>query len=253
MKGAGLGTMASLAGVAVEGWRDARVESGKQKKGQGWDNVMTIGSEALKYGGIGATIGSLIPVIGTGIGTAIGAITGTVIGICKAGKRKAEANLENALSAKGLEAHGKYSKKEMKNITASLATGKLDDETRAKLIGQGDSAILDEIDKRRIKEAKIAAIGANPMKSNGNEAVSLSPSARRGQENKPQDVNINIDGKLKLEGANGKEIDVTKELMAALKNPSFIKNTLIPIIMKGLNESKYGTNVPSGINRYAIA
>lgn len=252
--GAGIGLAASLAGEGLKMWRDSRISSGKGKKGDTADLWMTGGSEVLKYTGIGATIGSFLgPGIGTAVGAAVGAVTGTVVGICKAGKRKAEANLENALSTKGLEAHGKYSKKEMKNITASLATGKLDDETRAKLIGQGDSAILDEIDKRRIKEAKIAAIGATPMKSNGNEAVSLSPSSRRNQENKPQDISISIDGKLKLEGANGKEIDVTKELMTALKNPSFIKNTLMPIIMKGLNESKYGTNVPRGINSYAFA
>jgi len=285
-KGAGVGMAASLAGAALEGWRDARVESGKQKKGYGVDNAMTWGSETLKYTGIGTSLGSMIaPGIGTAIGAAIGVVTGTVVGICKAGKRKAEANLENALSAKGLEVQGKYSKKEMKSITASLATGKLDDETKAKLIGQGDSAILDEIDKRRIKEAKIAAIGrptvinnqneitalspsgrknegiikpqapitVMPMKSNGNDVVSSSTAKNNGEKAKPQEININIDGKLKLEGNNGKEVDVTKELMAALKNPSFIKTTLIPIIMKGLNESKYGTNVPSGINRYAIA
>ncbi len=285
-KGAGVGMAASLAGMALEGWRDARVESGKQKKGYGVDNAMTWGSEALKFTGMGTSLGSMIaPGIGTAVGAAIGFVTGTVVGICKAGKRKAEANLENALSAKGLEAHGKYSKKEMKNITASLATGKLDDETKAKLIGQGDSAILDEIDKRRIKEAKIAAIGrptvinnqneitalspsgrknegiikpqapitVMPMRSNGNDVVSLSTAKNNGEKVNQQDININIDGKLKLEGNNGKEVDVTKELMAALKNPSFIKTTLIPIIMKGLNESKYGTNVPSGINRYAIA
>lgn len=284
-KGVGVGTVASLAGAALEGWRDSRIEKGKGKKGDTSDRWMTWGSETLKYTGIGTSIGSMIaPGIGTAVGAAIGAVTGTVIGICKNGKRKAEANLENALSAKGLEARGKYSKKEMKNITASLATGKLDDETRAKLIGQGDSAILDEIDKRRIKEAKIAAIGkpniiahqtelasispsgrkkeggikpqapitVMPMKSNGNDIVSSSTRKTR-EDIKPQDININIDGKLKLEGNNGKDVDVTKELMAALKNPSFIKTTLIPIIMKGLNESKYGTNVPSGINRYAIA
>lgn len=249
--GAGVGIAAGIAGAALQGWRDKRIESGKGKKGDSADSWMTVGSSALKFAGIGASTIGLIT--GPVIGAAIGGVVGTVVGITQKAKRKAEDNLENALSAKGLEVRGKYSKKEMKNITTSLATGKLDDETRAKLIGQGDSAILDEIDKRRIKEAKIAAIGANPMKSNGNEAISLSPSARRGQENKPQDININIDGKLKLEGANGKDVDVTKELMAALKNPSFIKNTLMPIIMKGLNENKYGTSVPRGINSYAFA
>lgn len=320
-KGVGAGTAVSLAGAALQGWRDARVESGKGKKGDTTDRWMTWGSSTLKYAGIGTSIGSMIaPGIGTAVGAAIGAVTGTVVGICQNGKRKAEANLENALSVKGLEAHGKYSKKEMKKITASLATGKIDDETKAKLIGQGDSAILDEIDRRRIKEAKIAAIGKTmvinnqnvtaavspssrkksgdnekekvqitvvtasksnvgngmtlssvgqkgnggvepqgpiavmPMKNNGNGEVSSSTAPKKDTEKpKPQDINININGRLKLEGAGGKDVDVTKELMAALKNPSFIKTTLIPIIMKGLNESKYGTNVPSGINRYAIA
>lgn len=250
LKGGGIGIAAGIAGAGLSALRDNRVKNGNGKKGDSTDNLMTVGSSALKWAGIGASTIGLVA--GPAIGAAIGAVGGTIIGLAQKGKRKAEANLETALSTKGLTAQGKYNRKEMKGITKAIATGKLDDDTKTKLIAQGDSAIVDEIDKRRIKEAKIASIGAVPMRSNGNDAVKLSPTARREEENKAKDINLNIDGKLKLEGANGKEVDVTKELMAALKNPSFIKNTLIPIIMKGLNESKYGTNVPSGINRYAI-
>lgn len=251
-KGGPIGLVTGLAGTGLDIWRESRIANGKGKKGDSADSWMTVGSSALKWAGLGSTAGMLFGPVGVAIGTALGAATGSIIGLVQKGKRKAEANLEAALSTKGLTAQGKYSKKEMKGITKAIATGKLDDETKTKLIAQGDSAIVDEIDKRRIKEAKIASIGAVPMRSNGNEAVKLSPIARREEDNKAKDINLNIDGKLKLEGANGKEVDVTKELMAALKDPSFIKNTLIPIIMKGLNESKYGTNVPSGINRYAI-
>lgn len=252
VKGGVIGTVAGLAGEGLGIWRDSRIANGKGKKGDSADSWMTVGSSALKWAGIGSAIGMFIPGIGSAIGAGIGAVGGTIAGLVQKGKRKAEANLETALSTKGLTAQGKYKKKEMKAITKAIATGKIDDETKTKLIAQGDSAIVDEIDKRRIKEAKIASIGVTPMKSNGNEEVKLSPSARMEREDKPKEINLNIDGKLRLEGANGKGVDVTKELMAALKDPSFIKNTLIPIIMKGLNESKYGTNVPSGINRYAI-
>lgn len=250
--GGPIGLVTGLAGTGLDIWRESRIANGKGKKGDSADSWMTVGSSALKWAGLGSTIGMIGGPIGVAIGTTLGAVTGSIIGLVQKGKRKAEANLETALSTKGLTAQGKYKKKEMKAITKAIATGKIDDETKTKLIAQGDSAIVDEIDKRRIKEAKIASIGVTPMKSNGNEEVKLSPSARREREDKPKEINLNIDGKLRLEGANGKGVDVTKELMAALKDPSFIKNTLIPIIMKGLNESKYGTNVPSGINRYAI-
>lgn len=251
--GGAIGTIAmsaaSVAGGFLGGslWlkaRNKRIAEGKGRKGDAMDYVHTIGGNALKTAGIGMAIAGPI-------GAAIGAIPGLVWGVVRARKRQLEGNLESALKKSGVEVQGKYKKKELKAITGALASGKLDDKTKAKLFAQGDSAILEQIDKRRIKEGKIAGVEAKAAKSNGNEAVAESQKAKRERETK-SDINLNINGTLKLEGDNGKSIDISKELIAALKDPTFINRTLIPTIMKGINNAQYGASVPSGINNYRL-
>lgn len=241
---------AALAGAGLIGgslWlkaRDKRIAEGRGRKGDTMDYLHTMGGNAVKGAGIGAAIAGPV---GAAVGTAVGALWG----VARAGKRKQEGNLETALKKSGVEVQGKYKVKEMKAITSALANGNLDDKTRAKLLAQGDGAILDQIDKRRIKEGKIAEVTAKPTKSNGNEAVAESQKSKKERETK-SDINLNIAGTLKLEGENGKSVDITKELMAALKDPTFINRTLIPTIMKGINNAQYGASVPSGINNYRL-
>ena len=53
----------------------------------------------------------------------------------------------------------------------------------------------------------------------------------------PQEINLNIGGTIKLEGTNGKQADITDEL---LKDPQFIRN------ITRLIESQMGTNITGG-------
>lgn len=75
-RGVGIGAVASLAGMAVDSYADKAAAAGKEGLASG----LGAAGGALKYGGMGAMIGSVIPVIGTGVGAAIGALYGGVAG-----------------------------------------------------------------------------------------------------------------------------------------------------------------------------
>lgn len=76
LKGVGIGAVAGLAGMAVDSFANDAAAAGKEGLASG----LGAAGGALKYGGMGAMIGSVIPVIGTGVGAAIGALYGGVTG-----------------------------------------------------------------------------------------------------------------------------------------------------------------------------
>lgn len=77
IKGANIAGWAGLAGNLIS---DKLASSGKIKEGGGLHTGLKIGSSALEYGALGATIGSIIPGVGTVIGGAVGGLAGAVKG-----------------------------------------------------------------------------------------------------------------------------------------------------------------------------
>lgn len=282
LKGAGIGTVATLAGEGLGMWRDSLVEKGSIEKGRGVDNAMTVGKGALTGAGIGAMVGSFVPVIGTALGAGIGAVIGGLNGIRNAAKRRAENNLDKALSSTGIKVQGKYSRKELNKITSALATGKIDDKLKTRLLASGDSSILDEIDKRRttenkisssnreyvmnstIKSANIRILSANLnvsdivkpklLTNTGSEAIKEPINSKRASNGgSSENINLNINGTIKLEGANGASVDISDKLInTLLRNDSFVRK-LSKMIDYELRVNKNGafrmTNI--GDSRYA--
>ena len=78
-KGIGGGIGGLLGGAALSYGADAARASGHEKIGAGAD----VASDALTYGGMGATIGSVIPGIGTAVGAGVGALGGAAYGLYK--------------------------------------------------------------------------------------------------------------------------------------------------------------------------
>jgi hypothetical protein len=70
--GAGMGLGVGLAGAGVNYLSDKYLTGGKKRAGK------TLGT-AMEYGALGATIGSVIPGLGTAVGGAIGAAVGTLV------------------------------------------------------------------------------------------------------------------------------------------------------------------------------
>jgi hypothetical protein len=79
VKGVGKGLVGAALGMGADYAADKLKESGHDELGAAAD----IGSEALSWGGVGATIGSVVPGIGTLAGGAIGAIGGAAYGTYK--------------------------------------------------------------------------------------------------------------------------------------------------------------------------
>lgn len=146
------GAGASILGAVGNHYTDKAVAEGKMEVGGLGHKAAKAGSQALSYGGIGATIGSMIaPGIGTAIGGALGAAIGGGIGLYQASKAKNKKVLDEQLAAKGIEVKGDYSNGKLKDIDKALQDGKLSDSLRRKLIANGDMAIVTEIEKKKEK------------------------------------------------------------------------------------------------------
>ena len=144
------GAGASILGAVGNHYTDKAVSEGKMEVGGLGHKAAKAGSQALSYGGIGATIGSMIaPGIGTAIGGALGAAIGGGVGLYQASKAKNKKVLDEQLSAKGIEVKGDYSNGKLKDIDKALQDGKLSDSLRRKLIANGDMAIVTEIEKKK--------------------------------------------------------------------------------------------------------
>ena len=144
------GAGASILGAVGNHYTDKAVAEGKMEVGGLGHKAAKAGSQALSYGGIGATIGSMIaPGIGTAIGGALGAVIGGGVGLYQASKAKNKKVLDEQLAAKGIEVKGDYSNGKLKDIDKALQDGKLSDSLRRKLIANGDMAIVTEIEKKK--------------------------------------------------------------------------------------------------------
>lgn len=96
IKGVGLGAVASVAGMAVDHYADKAVENKNE------DKAVALGAtaKALQYGGMGAMIGSVIPVVGTAVGAAVGASVGAVVGAIEKKEAVREKKKEDYLKEK---------------------------------------------------------------------------------------------------------------------------------------------------------
>ena len=147
LKGGGIGLIATVAGEGLDVLTNNMIEKGKLKKGSTGHNLMKTGSGALKGAGIGATIGSFIPGIGTAVGAAVGAAVGGYINHRKVLKERNETLIDSQLEAKGIERKGNYSVRKLKKIDKALQTGRMSNRLRRKLAYEGDTALIDEINR----------------------------------------------------------------------------------------------------------
>ena len=115
-----LGTAASMAGDHFGGQREAAgmQEADRGKVNQG--KALKAGATALEYGGYGAAIGSVVPVIGTAVGGAIGGVIGGIKGVFdnwfSEDAKKQEALLKEAEAKKKADAEAaKLAKEQSEN------------------------------------------------------------------------------------------------------------------------------------------
>ena len=112
-----LGTAASMAGEHFGGEREAQgmQEADRGKVNQG--KALKAGATALEYGGYGAAIGSVVPVIGTAVGGAIGGVIGGIKGVFdnwfSEDAKKQEALLKEAEEKKKADAEAAKLQKEL--------------------------------------------------------------------------------------------------------------------------------------------
>ena len=112
-----LGTAASMAGEHFGGEREAQgmQEADRSKVNQG--KALKAGATALEYGGYGAAIGSVVPVIGTAVGGAIGGVIGGIKGVFdnwfSEDAKKQEALLKEAEEKKKADAEAAKLQKEL--------------------------------------------------------------------------------------------------------------------------------------------
>lgn len=238
------GGIAGLAGWGVGALKDNMMENGTISNGSVGDFGMSIAEDALTYGGLGAIAG--IP------GMIAGGVIGVVTGAIKAGKRNAESKMNKIAESYGLELNGKYSNSEIAKITGGLATGKISDQMRANLIENGDVSLLNKIDELKknekaspllpdkIREMNLTADNVILKANNNPYASSIEPkkmtdtgndSIIRKKENITKNVternemNLSVGGTIRLEGMNGKQVDITDRLInQLLSNNSFIQN-----------------------------
>lgn len=107
----------------------------KAKKAKNLGKAADIGSTALTYGGIGATIGSFIPGIGTAIGGGVGALVGAGVGLYnnwesepeqkksieKAARTKPRASQSHSATPKGNSNH--ETNKKLDELIAAVKSG----------------------------------------------------------------------------------------------------------------------------------
>lgn len=137
VKGGGLGIIGAIGNVAT----DMAVESGKIKKGGVGHYAAKMGSTALE----GAALGALAGPIGMAIGGAIGATVGAV----KATKARRDVVVDTQLEKMGIQKKGDYGARSLKLIDKALQTGEISDRMRRKLIYNGDTELLDAINKKK--------------------------------------------------------------------------------------------------------
>ena len=150
-KGGGVGIIGAIGNMAT----DYLVDTGKIKKAGTTHGVLKTTSSALEGAGlgmaIGGAIGTVVPVIGNAVGATVGAVIGAIggatVGLIKTAKAKNEVIVDNQLQALGIERKGNYSLNKLKDIDKALQSGKMSNKLRKKLLKEGDTDIVNQINK----------------------------------------------------------------------------------------------------------
>jgi hypothetical protein len=90
-RGGLIGAGTALAGIGIDQFYNPNSEN--QETGK------NVASSVLQYGGIGAALGSFVPVLGTAIGGAIGVAVGGIVGLMAETKKQIEYDNSSTLSA----------------------------------------------------------------------------------------------------------------------------------------------------------
>lgn len=236
-KGLGAGLVLGTAGAVGNYFTDKAIEEGKMKAGSNKHKLAKMASQAATFAGIGSFLG--VP------GMIAGALIGGIVGHQQAQKYKNADILDNQLSTMGITRKGDYGARKLRKIDKALQTGEISDRLRRRLLQEGDTEILNAIEKKKnanelkkqkIKEKNRMRIGTAEISIGVAKFVSLGTTkplikgveekgyvaafdkqrekARTTYEenNKPTTFDININGTLRLTGERGQSIDLIHEL-----------------------------------------
>ena len=266
VSGGGIGSIATVLGVAGNIATDALIEKGKIKKGSGAHHAMSAGSSALAGAGTGAMIGSFLGPIGAGLGAAIGGVIGAGIGLWKSGaikqtvKKIKESKLGKAVSKKASEIKEKLEKSKVgkafntfRQSKVGKAVGKvLEYGTPVGLMAKGIKALTDRnklsksvkprtksIDLLNQYTAKIKPV----MEKGGVAAAAEVAKANSNIHIKTDPHDIKLNGTLNIKGENGQTIDIMKELN---NNPRMMRQ-LADMLTNEMGVLKKGGYVAQGV------
>lgn len=144
-KSAGVGMVLGLAGAGVDMLNTHLTNKGKLKDGGFGQGALTVGADALKGAGVGIMFGPW----GAAIGAAVGATIGTVKAVAHASKVKRAKAVDAELSQLGVTRKGDYGARSLKLIDKALQTGEISDRMRRKLLREGDTDILKQIEAKK--------------------------------------------------------------------------------------------------------
>ena len=266
VSGGGIGSIATVLGVAGNIATDALIEKGKIKKGSGAHHAMSAGSSALAGAGTGAMIGSFLGPIGAGLGAAIGGVIGAGIGLWKSGaikqtvKKIKESKLGKAVSKKASEIKEKLENSKVgkavntfRQSKVGKAVGKvLEYGTPVGLMAKGIKALTDRnklaksvkprtksIDLLNQYTAKIKPV----MEKGGVAAAAEVAKANSNIHIKTDPHDIKLNGTLNIKGENGQTIDLMKELN---NNPRMMRQ-LADMLTNEMGVLKKGGYVAQGV------
>ena len=236
-KGLGAGLVLGTAGAVGNYFTDKAIEEGKMKAGSNKHKLAKMASQAATFAGIGSFLG--VP------GMIAGALIGGIVGHQQAQKYKNADILDNQLSTMGITRKGDYGARKLRKIDKALQTGEISDRLRRRLLQEGDTEILNAIEKKKnanelkkqkIKEknrmrigtaeisigvAKFGSLGSTKPLIKGVEEKGYVAAFDKQREkarttyeenNKPTTFDININGTLRLTGERGQSIDLIHEL-----------------------------------------
>lgn len=199
-----------------------------------------------------------------------GALLGGAYGLHKVNYDRNTEILNTELEKRNLVKKGNYGNRRTKLITMALATGQVNERTLKKLTKKGDIEIIEAIQKKRqelnmgnderVSENKIDTAnfyGVRKLTINGEE-VTVSPhkaavtrlevaskssltanNEKESNNSKPEDINLNINGSLKLTDGYGRSVDIVDTLK---KEPNALRS-LANLIAKELDKRKDGAYI----------
>lgn len=274
---AGIGAGIAIGGALLSHYGDKKRDNGEYGGAQ---NAMSIGGSALAGAGIGMTVGSVIPVVGSAGGAIVGGTIGTIYGLYEdskykkklgdnsfvaSGKKPDETENANAITKENVErANDRLASIDatLGNIERSVANG-MEVENGAKPKYSERQTNVNSINEKFEKQMSMTnnilskAANGDVTVSNSTNSVSVStitpspiantPSAvspttsssNYGGEIKVDDINVNVNGTLKLD-AGGHKIDF--DIAEKLRNDKVLMEKVVSIITDELGKRKrYGS------------